>query len=121
MSLNEIPSKITVGSEYSIPSSYSFNNISGGEVKCYDNDIEVSSTKDLSVGSHNIVCISSTKAGITIKITKNIIVEEANKIVEENKIEESKGDDDDEKTPSESNTGTSTKEELETNTEEAKE
>ena len=121
MSLNEIPSKITVGSEYSIPSSYSFNNISGGEVKCYDNDREVSSTKDLSVGSHNIVCISSTKAGITIKITKNIIVEEANKIVEENKIEESKGDDDDEKTPSESDTGTSTKEELETNPEEDKE
>ena len=121
MSLNEIPSQITVGSEYSIPSSYSFNNISGGEVKCYDNDREVSSTKDLSVGSHNIVCISSTKAGITIKITKNIIVEEANKIVEENKIEESKGDDDDEKTPSESDTGTSTKEELETNPEEDKE
>ena len=58
---------------------------------------------------------------ITIKITKNIIVEEANKIVEENKIEESKGDDDDEKTPSESDTGTSTKEELETNPEEDKE
>ena len=121
MSLNEIPSKITVGSEYSIPSSYSFNNISGGEVKCYDNDKEISNTKDLSVGSHNIICISSTKAGITIKITKNIIVEEANKIVEENKIEESKGDDDDEKTPSESDTGTSTKEELETNPEEDKE
>ena len=121
MSLNEIPSKIIVGSEYSIPSSYSFNNISGGEVKCYDNDKEVSNTKDLSVGSHNIICISSTKAGITIKITKNILVEEENKTVEENKIEESKGDDDNEKTPSESNTGTSTKEELETNTEETKE
>ena len=121
MSLNEIPSKITVGSEYSIPSSYSFNNLSGGEVKCYDNDKEVSNTKDLSVGSHNIICISSTKAGITIKITKNILVEEENKTVEENKIEESKGDDDNEKTPSESNTGTSTKEELETNTEETKE
>ena len=94
VSLDDIPTEIEKGSEYAIPSSYSFNNISGGYVKCYDNGIEINNTKDLKVGNHDIFCSASTNAGITISIKKTISVKEINanntdNINNESKTEES--------------------------------
>lgn len=76
ISLNDLPSEIIVGSDYSLPSSYSFNNPSGGEAKCYIDNKEVSSTKDLVIGDYKIQCSANTNAGISISIEKSITVKE---------------------------------------------
>ena len=109
----DIPDEITVGDSYSLPSSYSFEEvISGGSASCSVNGNVIENTSSLEVGTYNIECISKTNAGIEVNINKNLKVvekkgEESNEeekntpsseatepdeTTDENKVEETEGE-----------------------------
>ena len=87
ISLDNIPSKINVGDEYSLLENYSFNfNKSGGTVSCtLDGSTEITTTKEISAGSHNIKCSATTGSGIVSTVEKNIEVVDNSEKVPENK------------------------------------
>ena len=87
ISLDNIPSKINVGDEYSLLENYSFNfNKSGGTVSCtLDGSTEITTTKEISAGSHNIKCNATTGSGIVSTVEKNIEVVDNSEKVPENK------------------------------------
>ena len=87
ISLDNVPSKINIGDEYSLLENYSFNfNKSGGTVSCtLDGSTEITSTKEISAGSHNIKCSATTGSGIVSTVEKNIEVVDNSEKVPENK------------------------------------
>ena len=87
ISLDNIPSKINVGDEYSLLENYSINfNKSGGTVSCtLDGSTEITTTKEISAGSHNIKCSATTGSGIVSTVEKNIEVVDNSEKVPENK------------------------------------
>ncbi|MDO5003529.1 MAG: hypothetical protein Q4E39_04820 [bacterium] len=76
ISLDEVPNEINIGDDYRLPTTYLFyNNKSGGSIKCLlDDTIEITTTKGIGVGSHNIKCSATTGSGIVSTVEKDINV-----------------------------------------------
>ena len=87
ISLDEVPNEINIGDDYKLPTTYSFNNNkSGGTVSCtLDGSTEITTTKEISAGIHNIKCSAITGSGIVSTVEKNIEVVDNSEKVPENK------------------------------------
>ena len=73
----DIPDEIVLKTEYNLPTSYSVDNTkSGGSAICKINDKEVTTTKDLEIGTYEITCIATTGAGKEVTITKTLNVKD---------------------------------------------
>ena len=73
----DIPDEIVLKTEYNLPTSYSVDNTkSGGSAICKINDKEVTTTKDLEIGTYEITCTSTTGAGKEVTITKILNVKD---------------------------------------------
>ena len=71
----DIPEKIELGTDYSLPTSYEVGE-SGGSAICKIGDEEVTSTKDLGLGKYTIECSLVNGAGKRVSITKDIEIME---------------------------------------------
>ena len=87
ISLDNIPSEINIGDDYSLLENYSFNfNKSGGTVSCIlDDTMEITTTKSIGVGSHNIKCSAITGSGVASTVEKDISVIDKREQVPEEK------------------------------------
>ncbi len=73
ISLDNIPDEVSVGSNYSIPSYYSYGNHDTGFVSCnLDDNTKVYNTNELSEGEHNITCVITALDGNTSTSSKKI-------------------------------------------------
>jgi hypothetical protein len=73
ISLNGVKSSFEYGTDYALPSSYSFGNDTGNYYCTVDNDKETS-TKYLKVGNHHIECSITSSHGKNVIISKDIEV-----------------------------------------------
>lgn len=75
ISLDNIPSELSSGSNYSIPSYYSYGSHNTGFVSCtLDDKKNVYNTNELSEGEHNITCVISALDGVTSMSSKKITI-----------------------------------------------
>ena len=72
-SFNELPSVIEYGDNYDLPSSIDFGS-SNGKVQCTVDGIMYTNTKELTLGSHTIICTASNEDGLTTTAEKDIYV-----------------------------------------------
>jgi len=73
----EIPDEITVGDEYSLPTSYTVDeDKSGGNVICKIGEDEVNNTSSLDLGTYEIVCTVTTGVGNSTSVVKNVTVKD---------------------------------------------
>ena len=71
----DIPEKIELGTDYSLPTSYEVGE-SGGEAICKIGEEVVTSTKDLGLGKYTIECSLVNGIGKRVSITKDIEIME---------------------------------------------
>ena len=78
ISLEGLLDEIMVGDSYALPTSYYVNDkLSGGSVKCIDEEKNViEDTKTLGIGEHTITCTVTTGAGNNADVSKTIKVTE---------------------------------------------
>ena len=71
-----LPDRLVQNLDLQLPTKYTFG-ISGATVVCKDAENVVISTKNLELGSHEIVCNIESGAGISKTVSKNIIIVES--------------------------------------------
>ena len=71
-----LPDRLVQDFDFQLPTKYTFG-ISGVTVVCKDGENVVTSTKNLEIGSHEIVCNIETGAGINKTVSKNVVIIEA--------------------------------------------
>ena len=94
ISLDNIPNEINIGDDYSLLENYSFNfNKSGGTVSCIlDDTVEITTTKSIGVGSHNIKCSAITGSGVASTVEKDInVIDDREQVLEEKDTTDEKG------------------------------
>ena len=74
----EVPDRILVGSDYPLPTS-----VTGSSYSCKIGDTEYTNTKDLGVGTYEIVCGVTSIGGNTKEVTKQLEVYEEDTPTEE--------------------------------------
>jgi len=69
----DVPNDIVLGTEYELPTSYVVDeNKSSGNAICKIGEKEITTTKDLAIGTYEITCTATTGAGKVTSITKSI-------------------------------------------------
>ena len=75
ISLDGVPTSINLGTDYSLPTSYTVDNTkSGGKAVCTINDTAYTSTSTLPLGKYDIKCTVTTGAGVIASATKSVEV-----------------------------------------------
>jgi hypothetical protein len=83
INLDGVPTSINLGSDYSLPTSYTVdNNKSGGSAVCTINGTAYTSTSTLPLGTYTINCTVTTGAGIMASTSKNVEVAQIKVVTE---------------------------------------
>ena len=83
ISLDGVPTSIDLGSDYSLPTSYTADNTkSGGKAVCTINGTTYTSTSTLPLGKYDVSCTVTTGAGVMASVTKSVEVTQIKQIIE---------------------------------------
>ncbi|MDD3241384.1 MAG: type II secretion system protein [Bacilli bacterium] len=88
INLNSVPSLVTLGSSYTLPTTYTLNSsLSGGTVTCKSGTTNYTNTEVMQIGIYNLVCTVTTGAGNVATASKTIEVKNGIPIVADNLYE----------------------------------